>query len=95
VVRLGELLWLESVVEKLLVKHRVGPEEVSEVLENRPKFRFVEKGHSADEDVYVAQGRTDAGRYLLVYFLLKTTREALIISARDMSDKERSRYERK
>jgi hypothetical protein len=77
------------------VKHGVGREEVDEVLENRPKFRFVEKGRSEGEDVYVAQGRTDAGRYLLVFFLLKTTRQVLVITAREMSSKERRRYERK
>jgi hypothetical protein len=63
-VRLGEVVWLESVIEKLLVKHRVGREEVHEVLENRPKIMFTEKGDRENEDVYLALGRTEPGRYL-------------------------------
>ncbi len=35
-------------------------------------------------------GQTEEGRYLTVYFVRKLTGEALIVSARDMSKKERS-----
>jgi hypothetical protein len=45
VVRLKEVVWLESVIEKLLVKHGVSREEVHEVLDNRPKIMFAEKGN--------------------------------------------------
>ena len=48
-----------------------------------------------DEDVYVALGRTEAGRYLAVFFVYKATREALILTARDMTHKERRKYERR
>ncbi len=47
------------------------------------------------EDVYSAQGRTDAGRYLIVFFIYKPDHLALIVSARDMDAKERRRYERR
>jgi hypothetical protein len=46
------------------------------------------------EDVYRALGQTDAGRYLVVFFIHKLTREALILSARDMDHKERRSYGR-
>jgi hypothetical protein len=46
-------------------------------------------------DVYAASGRTDAGRYLVVFFVYKHSQEALIISARDMDGRERRLYERK
>ena len=52
------------------------------------------KGHFRGEDVYRAFGQTDAGRYLVVFFIYKTSREALILSARDMDDKERKSYAR-
>ncbi|PIQ94704.1 MAG: hypothetical protein COV68_03235, partial [Nitrospirae bacterium CG11_big_fil_rev_8_21_14_0_20_41_14] len=41
------------------------------------------------EDLYRALGQTDSGRYLTVFFIYKETHEALVISARDMTDKER------
>ena len=47
------------------------------------------------ENLYAALGQTDAGRYLIVFFVYKTTREALLISARDMSKKERRQYEKR
>ena len=40
-------------------------------------------------------GRTDAGRYLMVYFIWKSDARALPISARDMTDKEKRRYGKK
>jgi uncharacterized DUF497 family protein len=56
-------IWLEEIVEKLLVKHRVEMDEVEELFNSRPKFRFVEGGHREGEDVYAALGQTEAGRY--------------------------------
>jgi uncharacterized DUF497 family protein len=93
--RIEGIIWLEAIVEKLAVKHHVEPEEVEEVLLNRPKFRFVESGDRAGEDVYMALGQTFAGRYLTVLFIYKLTKEALILSARDMASKERTWYGRK
>lgn len=89
------ILWLEDVVEKLLLKHQVDEQEVLEVMEDRPYFRFVEKGHRKDENVYAAFGQTEAGRYLIVYFILKPKNQALVLSARDMTLSERRKYEQK
>jgi uncharacterized DUF497 family protein len=88
-------VWLEQIVEKLLWKHRVQQVEVREVLAKRPRFFFVEKGHRVGEDLYAALGQTDAGRYLIVFFIYTKDRRALILSARNMTDSERNRYERK
>jgi hypothetical protein len=79
------IIWLRDIVDKLASKHQVEPYEVEEVLDRRPQVRFVEKGERKDEDVYLALGRTEAGRYLTVLFIYKKTREALILSARDMA----------
>ena len=38
------------------------------------------RGHFRGEDVYRALGQTDAGRYLVVFYIDKLTREALILS---------------
>lgn len=48
-----------------------------------------------DLGLHAALGRTDPGRYLIVFFVHKKTRQALIISARDMTKAERRRYEKK
>jgi uncharacterized DUF497 family protein len=68
---------------------------VEEALSGPAKFRFVEKGDRHGEDVYLALGRTAAGRYLAVLFIHKQFNEALIVSARDMANKERQQYGKK
>jgi len=93
--RIRDLIWLEEIVEKLWVKHQVVASEVREVLEGRPQFRFVEKGHRRGENLYAALGQTEAGRYLTVFFVLKKDGQALVVSARDMSSTERKRYEQR
>lgn len=45
--------------------------------------------------MYSAAGQTNAGRYLIVWFIHKQNNFALILSARDMDQKERRKYERK
>jgi uncharacterized DUF497 family protein len=47
------------------------------------------------EDLYATMSRTAAGRYLIIYFVYKTTKEALIISAREMTRKEKRAYAKK
>ena len=93
--KISGLIWLEEIVEKIRQKHKVTQEEVREVFRNSKHFRFVEKGHYPGENVYSALGQTDAGRYLIVFFVYKKSRQALIVSARDMTDAERNRYEKK
>jgi len=61
--KIREIIWLEDIVEKLEKKHSVRQNEVIEVLENKPKFRFVEKGHRKGENVYAALGQTYEGRF--------------------------------
>jgi uncharacterized DUF497 family protein len=73
-VKIAGVIWLREVVDKLLVKHRVESYEVEQVLQSKPQFRFVEKGDRKGEDVYLALGRTDAGRYLAVLFIYKKTK---------------------
>lgn len=94
VMQIDGFLWLPQVVDKLDWKHNVDPAEVEQVFSLRPHFRKVQRGHVPGEDLYAALGRTSAGRYLIAFFILKTTREALVISARDMDRKERTRYGR-
>ena len=89
------IIWFEEIVDKLKWKHKINENEVIELLENYPKFRFVEKGHRKEENVYAALGQTNAGRYLIVFFVYRKTKQALILSARNMTKKERRQYGKK
>jgi len=89
------IIWLRNVVDKLAFKHHVETYEVEEVLLGKPKFLFVEKGEREGENVYMALGQTDSGRYLFVLFIHKKIKEALILSARDMAEKEKREYVKK
>jgi hypothetical protein len=93
--RITGFIWLEEIVAKLAGKHQVEVYEVEELFRGRPKFRFVENGHRAGEDVYAALGQTDAGRYLIIFFIHKLDGYALPVSARNMTSNERKRYGRK
>jgi uncharacterized DUF497 family protein len=93
--KIAGVVWLREIVDKLIVKHGVEPFEVEETLGNRPKIRFVKKGERPEEDVYLALGQSDAGRYIAVLFVYKKNQEALVISARDMAPKERKQYGKK
>ncbi len=75
-------------------KHNVRQAEIREVFAHRPQFRFVEKGHRRSENVYAALGQTKAGRYLIVFFVYKKDGRALVLSARDMTQAERRKYEK-
>ena len=55
----------------------------------------IQKGRIRGEDLYRALGQTDSGRYLTIFFIYKDTHEALVISARDMTGKERKNYEKR
>ncbi len=94
--RISGFIWLERFVEKLEIKHGVTVKEAEEIFENRTQLRVkrVSRGRYRDEHVYRALGRTWTGRYLVVFFILKRTREALVISGRDMDAKERRIYGR-
>lgn len=90
--KLKRIIWFDEIIEKLARKHNVSQNEVREVLENRPHFRFVEKGHRPGENVYASMGQTKSGRYLIIFFIYKKDGRAIILSARDMTPDERKRY---
>ena len=90
--RITGFIWLDEIVEKLASKHRMLQHEVEELFSGSPKFRFVENGHREGEDVYAALGQTDAGRYVVTFFIHKADGRVLPISAREMTPAERKRY---
>lgn len=93
--KISGLIWLAEIVDKLDWKHNVTQQEVREAFRRKPRYRFVEKGHRRGENVYVARGRTEAGRYLNVFFVYKANQRALILSAREMTSAEKRIYGKK
>ena len=93
--KITECLWIDKFVDKIIGKHNVFPEEIEEVLSNQPLILKLEKGNVKGEDLYIAFGKTDGGRHLTILFVKKKNSRALVISARDMSKKERKRYGKK
>jgi uncharacterized DUF497 family protein len=89
------VIWLKRFAEKIAVKHHLSGEEIEQVFLNRPRFELQERGDVLGEDLYRATGRTDAGRYLVVFFISKRMGRALVISARDATKQERKRYGKK
>ena len=96
--------WLERVVEecegfqwdaansgKIWERHRVAPTECEELFFNRPLVIGQDEEHSAVEERIYGLGQSDAGRLLFVAFTIRG-RLIGVISARDMSRKERRIY---
>jgi uncharacterized protein len=94
--RIDFIVCPDEIIEKLARKHNVSEQEARQVLLNNPRIRFAESGYVEGEDVYAAFGQTFGNRYLSVFFVYKPdNKTAIIISARDMSQKERKAYGRK
>jgi uncharacterized DUF497 family protein len=71
-------------------KHSVTPEEVEQVLFNELDAPLIMKGR---EGRYLAYGRTNGDRLLFIVWINRY-RRTIIITARDMSNKERQFYKR-
>ena len=90
-----DILLGNEVLDKIIWKHNVSELELRQVFNNQPSIRFMEKGKVKGENLYVALGKTDAGRYLSIFFIMKKSKKALIVTARDMTERERRRYGKK
>jgi uncharacterized DUF497 family protein len=95
-VKITRIIWLHGYVSKIETKHGVYRDEIRYVLLTNPRIRRVAKGkRRKGEHLYAAYGQTEAGRYLIIFFIHRAGNEALVISARDMDGKERRQYGRK
>jgi uncharacterized DUF497 family protein len=83
--------WDQGNLEKNWLKHGVSPLECEEIFFNQPLVVSPDIKHSDREERMYALGRTDADRYLFVVFTVRG-RKVRVISARDMSRKERKIY---
>ena len=72
-------------------KHRVSDDECEEVFFNLPLLLGPDEAHSKQEDRYYVLGQTNVGRRLFIAFTMRGT-QIRVISARDMTRKERRAY---
>ena len=84
--------WDEGNAEKNRGRHSVIPSECEELFGGRPLLVAEDLAHSGSESRWFALGRTRTGRRLFLAFTIRRNR-VRVVSARDMSRKERSAYE--
>ena len=85
--------WDDGNARKSDDKHGVGQAEAEQVFFNEPLVVVEDLRHSLHELRFHALGRTDEDRLLHVTFTLRGAATRIrVISARDMSRKERARY---
>ena len=84
--------WDDGNIDKSARKHRVEFWESEEIFFNQPFVALPDQEHSENEERYYGLGKTDLGRHLLVVFTFRGN-EIRVISARDMSRRERRVFE--
>lgn len=85
--------WDAGNIEKNWQRHEVSAGECEQVFFQRPIRIAPDTAHSQDEARYAALGQTASGRRLTIVFTIRGTL-IRVISARDMSRRERRMYER-
>ncbi|MCB1034324.1 MAG: BrnT family toxin [Acidobacteria bacterium] len=87
----GGFDWDDGNAQKNWIRHKVSRGECEQVFFNYPWVVAEDQVHSHGEDRFYGLGQTDQGRALFIVF---TIRGDLIrvISARDMTPRERRRY---
>jgi len=85
--------WDDGNLHKSIQKHAVSPLEAEQVFLDPRLLILTDEEHSEDEKRYHGYGQSAAGRLLLVSFTLRRNETVIrIISARNMSRRERRRY---
>ena len=86
--------WDSGNQNKSMVKHHVSWLECEQVFFNKPVYVLPDIKHSFKEERYYILGHTDSERLLFISFTIRKNK-IRVISARDMSKKERSFYNEK
>jgi hypothetical protein len=87
-----EFDWDGGNAEKSWLRHRVSQSESEQAFFNRPLVLAEDDHHSTEELRWYALGCTDAGRLLFIVYTLRGEK-VRVISARDMTPRERKDYE--
>jgi uncharacterized protein len=83
--------WDDGNQSKNWLRHQVLTTECEEVFFNLPLLLSNDIQHSQNEKRYYVLGQTNAGRQLFIAFTVRANK-IRVISARDMSHKERQKY---
>ena len=89
----GEFDWNKWNIDKNLIKHKVSAQECEEVFLNKPFFKLIPLTEGKTEQRYYAFGITDRKRNLTIVFTIRNNK-IRVVSARDMSRKERRIYDK-
>jgi uncharacterized DUF497 family protein len=90
--RVEGFAWDGGDIKKNWERHRVSYIECEEVFFNRPLIVQENEAHSKEEERYYVLGKTNDGRHLFVVFTIRHNK-IRVITARDMSRKERRMYD--
>ena len=85
-----EINWKEESEDHIWSRHRVTPAEVEQAVYTRP--RLTTNGRNGTTYIF---GQTSAGRYLVVVLSESRAGGHHVVTARDMTDKERRAFHRK
>jgi uncharacterized protein len=83
--------WDEGNRQKNWRRHKVAWWECEEVFFNQPLYVFLDRHHSQKEERYYLLGKTHSNRLLFIVFTRRGS-NIRIVSARDMSRRERKVY---
>lgn len=83
--------WDKGNSKKNWIKHSVSALECEQIFFNQPLIVQNDIKHSGDEERFFALGKTDFERMLFISFTIRNN-TIRVISARDMSRKERMAY---
>lgn len=86
--------WDEGNLDKNWIRHQVSKHECDVAFFNLPILISQDIKHSGQENRYYTLGQTDTKRNLFISFAVRGSK-IRVISARDMSKKERRAYEQK
>ncbi|MBN8216723.1 MAG: BrnT family toxin [Spirochaetes bacterium] len=84
--------WDKGNRNKNHLSHQVSNGEAEQMFFNLPPILWDDEKHSQGEQRHALLGTTDEGRWLTIIFTIRGTL-IRVISARDMSRKERGHYE--
>ena len=88
-----EFIWDDGNRLKNWTKHKVSAEECEQVFFNKNLTTYFDEKHSTTEQRWLAMGITEKNRGLSIFFRVRN-KKIRVISARDMSKKEKIMYEK-
>ncbi len=87
--RIDDFHWIELLVDKIVSKHGVAPEDVESALLNVDPLPYVWR----KSDRYLALAQVeDGGEYLFIVFGMEPGNVARVITARGMTADEKSKF---